>query len=155
MSNESEIKTGLFNVVVTYGETMDDPWYSTTHRVVYTYSDHYEALRAADRIRKVQHINDNVEVDVEPLTLTEDPILGLFERTKCGEEYFGPTYDRYGAGSWPHCDKCNALDEIETLKTALHVIARDGPTGWGKSVDEIKAELVEWIDVIAKDSEEE
>jgi len=92
---------------------------------------------------------------VEPLTLTEDPILGLFERTKCGEEYFGPTYDRYGAGSWPHCDKCNALDEIETLKTALHVIARDGPTGWGKSVDEIKAELVEWIDVIAKDSEEE
>jgi len=156
MNNESEIKTDLWNVVVTYGETMDDPWYSTTHRVVYTYSDRYEAGRAADKIRKVHHFNSNVEVDVEPLNLEEDPLLGLFKRTKCGTEYFAPTYDSYGfEGSWPHCDKCNALDEIESLQVALHVIAREGQSGWSRSLDEIKAEMVKWIDVLAKHSEDE
>lgn len=155
MSNESEIKTDLWNVVVTYGEKMDDPWYSTTHRVVYTHSDHYEALRAADRIREVHHFNGDVKVDVEPLNLEEDPLLGLFKRTKCGTEYFAPTYDRYGRGDWPHCDKCNALDQIESVQTGLYVIAREGQSAWSQSVDEIKDELVKWIDVIGKHSEEE
>jgi len=108
---ETGIATKIWIVTVHYAWHADDPWYSTKKKEVYHYPLGVLAHDAAKRIREAYHLNCYVEVEVEEVSLTEDPLKEAFGTFPCGSVMFVPTVDAYGAGDDEHCEICEAASE--------------------------------------------
>jgi len=108
---ETGIATKIWIVTVHYAWHADDPWYSTKKKEVYHYPLGVLAHDAAKRIREAYHFNCYVEVEVEEVSLTEDPLKEAFGIMPCGAVAYISTHDLYGRGEYPHCESCEALTE--------------------------------------------